>query len=425
MRRDGAVAEADVVLIVGVRENPRRWYAGGKHGKVFGTGGDVLSLSSLAPQLEAALRALLELGRPLQAAFDAESEAALTRAVKEEAAPSARLQALLAADAARTLLHDGQVAAGLVRRCAAKFERAALEYNQFLLFSDDHREELVEIYEAFVDDLREQLDVLRGDDEALSALQEAVVDHHVALWQFGRAFVKSQFAVDESVPGPIPPCFEYDPEFQLKLWGIPPEKVRERLVEPVLDLGCGQQAALVRWLRERGVDAYGVDKLAEPGEFVQQGDWLDTPLEPGRWGTIISHMGFSNHFFHHHLRTDGHPERYARRFMDILRALKPGGRFLYAPGLPFFEPLLPEGWVEVVTRPIDVDPDVVGLLDGKDLPDGEEAALRNGTVHSQEPPSSERSGSRRRSGTEASAGAPDAHRRPGLYATEVRVLRNE
>lgn len=389
-------------------------------------GGDELNPSALAPEMEAALRALLALARPLPAAFGGVSEEELTRSVADELATKPKLHPLLAADAARIMLHDPSVAEQVAARCARDFELAALRHNQFLLFSEDHRDELGEIYEAFIDDVREQLDVLRNEEETLAALQESVVDHHVALWQFGTALVKAQFAVDESEPGPLPPCFEYEPEFQLALWGIEPETVGEQLMEPVLDLGCGEQASLVRWLRERGVDAYGVDILAEPDEFVTQGDWFDTPLEPGRWGTIISHMGFSNHFFHHHVRTDGHPELYARRFMDILRALTPGGRFLYAPGLPFFEPLLPEGWVEVVTRPIDVDPAVVGLLEGRSKrgPAAEESALRNGAVDGAERAAS--GASEASGGTTSGAGgerpgAGDPHRRPGLYATEVRV----
>ncbi len=71
-----------------------------------------------------------------------------------------------------------------------------------------------------------------------------------------------------------------------------------------------------------------------------QADWLEAPLEPGAWGTVISHMAFSNHFQFHHRYRHGSVEPYARRYMAVLRALRPGGSFCYAPGLPFIEAYL-------------------------------------------------------------------------------------
>jgi SAM-dependent methyltransferase len=142
---------------------------------------------------------------------------------------------------------------------------------------------------------------------------------------------------------------QYSPEFQLELLGVG----SDALPDPILDLGCGQDARLVHWLREQGRDAFGIDLRAEDcTNYIMQADWLSFPLQPDYWATIISHQGFSNHFLNHHLRRNGHPERYARRYLAILRALKPGGSFLYAPGLPFFEPLLPSDVFHVQRRPV-------------------------------------------------------------------------
>jgi hypothetical protein len=57
----------------------------------------------------------------------------------------------------------------------------------------------------------------------------------------------------------------------------------------------------------------------------------------GKWGTIVSNLGFSNHFKHHNLREDGNYIEYGKKYMDIIRSLKVGGRFHYAPDLPFIE----------------------------------------------------------------------------------------
>ena len=145
-----------------------------------------------------------------------------------------------------------------------------------------------------------------------------------------------------------PVCLEYSPELQLRVLHADVDE----LLEPILDLGCGKHAALVRFLRERGKEAFGIDRTAPRRRFVVRADWLDWPLEPGRWGSVISHQGLSTHFLHQHLRPDGRPDRHARRYMDVLHALKPGGSFRYAPGLPFIEELLPRDEYDVERFPV-------------------------------------------------------------------------
>lgn len=135
------------------------------------------------------------------------------------------------------------------------------------------------------------------------------------------------------------PCAEYEAPFQFELLGIE----MDQLQEPVLDLGSGTQARLVQALRERGLEAYGLERM-EPGDnpFIYVANWLDFYFAPDKWGTVISNMAFSNHFWHHHLRKDGDYTTYAQKYMEILRSLQVGGSFIYAPGLPFIEPLLEE-----------------------------------------------------------------------------------
>lgn len=144
-------------------------------------------------------------------------------------------------------------------------------------------------------------------------------------------------------------CAEYDPDLQCHLLGIEPVD----LLQPVLDLGCGQHAGLVRALRARGLAVAGVDRVAAPLDGVTEGDWMTFPLRAGEWGTIISHLAFSLHFLHHHLRPgESDAERYATRYMALLGALRPGGAFVYAPGLPFLERLLPKDRFRVERRAI-------------------------------------------------------------------------
>lgn len=134
------------------------------------------------------------------------------------------------------------------------------------------------------------------------------------------------------------PCEEYSADFQLSLYGLD----LALLKEPVLDIGCGQYAWLVETLRDHGINAYGLERFPSKKNYIISIDWFDYSFNECTWGTILSNMAFSNHFWHHHLRKDGQPHAYAKKYMEILYSLKPGGVFIYTPGLPFMEKILRE-----------------------------------------------------------------------------------
>ncbi len=150
-------------------------------------------------------------------------------------------------------------------------------------------------------------------------------------------------------------CAEYSPQLQIELLALEPNL----LLQPILDLGCGENARLVEALQRQyhlqgiGLDRY-LNKTAAENKLGLNGDWLTMPLGHNAWGTIISHMGFSNHFIHHHITAgqDDQAARYAARYMEILHALKPGGAFIYAPGLPFVENLLSPEQYRITRRKI-------------------------------------------------------------------------
>lgn len=131
-------------------------------------------------------------------------------------------------------------------------------------------------------------------------------------------------------------CYEYSADLQLKILQID----LDLIVEPVLDVGCGNEANLVKYLRSNGIEAYGCDRFVGSSSFLTRSDWFEFEYGQGKWGTIISNLGFSNHFNHHHLRNDGRYIEYAKTFLNILISLKIGGRFHYAPDLPFIEKYL-------------------------------------------------------------------------------------
>jgi hypothetical protein len=141
---------------------------------------------------------------------------------------------------------------------------------------------------------------------------------------------------------------EYSPELQLRVLGVRAEE----LAAPILDLGCGAKGALVRHLRAVGKDpVIGVDRDAPHGVGFVRASWFGFDLGSEAFGTVIAHQSFSLHFLHAHVHSEARASRFAQRYMEILRALAPGGRFVYAPALPFIESLLPAD-VAVTTRPI-------------------------------------------------------------------------
>jgi hypothetical protein len=128
-------------------------------------------------------------------------------------------------------------------------------------------------------------------------------------------------------------CEEYSAEFQLQVLNCDLQTLRE----PILDVGCGTAARLVRYLRGRGREAFGLDRLPPEEAYCWTGDWLSFDYGVERWGTVTAHHSVSTHFIRHHRHQTRDAALYASLFLRILASLAPGGSFHYAPGLPFFE----------------------------------------------------------------------------------------
>lgn len=131
-------------------------------------------------------------------------------------------------------------------------------------------------------------------------------------------------------------CSEYTPKLQIEILQID----IKHLLQPVLDIGCGINGHLVNYLKNQGIEAYGIDRFKFSASNLITSDWLEYDYGTDKWGTVVSNLGFSNHFNHHHLREDGNYIEYGKTYMNILNSLKIGGSFHYAPDLPFIEKYL-------------------------------------------------------------------------------------
>jgi hypothetical protein len=209
------------------------------------------------------------------------------------------------------------------------------EKNQFLGMDDEVALQLDALYRRAIRETERVLSSPVGDARAAEELRGVWEAHRERL----ASFVRTRLGED---PRDVV-CAEYSPSLQLAVLGFASGCI---MAEPVLDVGCGPNAVLVRHLRERGVEAYGIDRAAPEGEgeVVAATDWLDFSYGEDRWGTVISHLGLSLHFLRHHLAGGPSAETlalaHADAYMRILRSLRVGGTFSYTPALPFVERLL-------------------------------------------------------------------------------------
>ncbi|MDO8913901.1 MAG: hypothetical protein Q8N10_07955 [Phenylobacterium sp.] len=202
-------------------------------------------------------------------------------------------------------------------------------HNQFLYATAQTRAELGQVYAQTLADTAELLAEARTEQEVEDGLPQLLAEHHQRL----ALALKVAFGarLRDTVQA------EYSPGLQIAVLGL------SQVETPVLDVGCGATAALVDYLRDAGIEGVGMDRDAQaPG--VVQADWLTQDYGRGIWGTVISHLGFSLHFLHHHLSDHELAFDYARAYMRILASLRVGGRFAYAPALPFLEAVLGDNY---------------------------------------------------------------------------------
>ena len=219
---------------------------------------------------------------------------------------------------------DAPLGPGDAERAADAIERALARKNQFAASEPETpraiRRVVGAIFAALESGAPRAEAMTRGAGELREALRRALGD----------------------APREVPAA-AYSPELQLAVLGLRIDALRE----PILDVGCGEGAALVRALRDAGKDAHGIDRWMDPPT-----DWLTYDYGTSRWGTIVSHLGFSLHFMHQEMKSSDLAFEYARAYMRIVRSLAPGGTFAYVPGLPFIEAMLPAAELRVVRIPL-------------------------------------------------------------------------
>lgn len=200
--------------------------------------------------------------------------------------------------------------------------------NQYYSFSSKTKSELRQIYSELFESVQQKKD----------SVEHISKEHYNKLKHFikrSNPFAEKIYTNEVVEVKPVA-CAEYSPELQLHILKLDSTRIRQA----VLDIGCGIQGHLVNHLNKQGVEAYGIDRFRFTSSNLITADWLEYDYGNKKWGTIVSNLGFSNHFMHHNLRADGNYVAYGKTYMRILNALKVGGCFHYAPDLPFIEAYL-------------------------------------------------------------------------------------
>lgn len=213
--------------------------------------------------------------------------------------------------------------------------------NQYFSFSDQQKLDLRKIYsDLFL--------VIRAKDIPVTEISNLHYEK-LKIWMTEtNPFSQDLYSKKEKILKPVT-CSEYSAELQIKILHLDISKI----TQPVLDIGCGRNAALVKFLRIKGIEIYGIDRVSNDIPYVINSSWLEYDYGKQKWGTIVSNLGFSNHFNHHHLRTDGDYIEYAKKYMGILDSLKVSGSFHYAPDLGFIEKYLDPAKFQVIRQNID------------------------------------------------------------------------
>lgn len=200
--------------------------------------------------------------------------------------------------------------------------------NQYFTFGEQTKKDLKQIYaDLFFS--------IRNDGASIDLISRKHARNLKEWLHDSNAFAEKIYSGEGEIIEPVA-CSEYSAELQVEILRIE----LPHMLEPVLDIGCGERGDLVMHLRNSGIEAFGYDRFSFDSPYFTNADWLEYKYSKDTWGTIISNLGFSNHFKHHHLREDGNFLEYGRKYMEILNSLVVGGSFHYAPDLPFIEQYL-------------------------------------------------------------------------------------
>ena len=204
---------------------------------------------------------------------------------------------------------------------------AIYSINQFIHITAEQKRELYNIY-------KESWETFDSDSP-----EQSILEHHKRLSQWISNLYPCDFTAVLRTKDQIGSVVnaQYSAEFQMKVLALE----LKNLMEPIIDIGCGSQANLVRHICKQKNNVLGIDRIIDyKSEHTKEIDWLDFQFPPCFYGTIIANMSFANHVVYHMQNKTPYLQAYLSKYKEILESLKQGGVFVYAPSLPFIEEML-------------------------------------------------------------------------------------
>ena len=202
------------------------------------------------------------------------------------------------------------------------FVHECVKTNQYISLSKNEFDRVHEVYRKLIYNLRE----IDAGEATIEDVQVIVKDHRSSLIEI----IKTKVADNETI---LIPCSEYSISLQLKILRINSSGI----ASPIIDIGCGKAARLVKYLNTNHKDVYGIDQYYNKLPYIMCENWLDFHFLPETWGTIISHMAFSNHFRRALVYKSKEVKKYEDKFKEMLLSLRFGGRLIYSPSIPEIE----------------------------------------------------------------------------------------
>jgi len=214
-----------------------------------------------------------------------------------------------------------------------QFVRECVQNNQYVSLSKSTIESINDIYKLLVRNLQ-------GASEAHIDEVAIIVDEHRK--RLIQALSDNEHT--EETKQIIIPCSEYTAEFQDTVLRLD----QLHLNEPIIDIGCGNTCGLVKSLRRNGYKSvYGIDQYISMDNQIICSNWFDFSFNETTWGTIISHMAYTNHFRRVVCLESEKVEQYTEKYHELLRALKRGGLLIYTPSVRVIEDAIDRGLYDV------------------------------------------------------------------------------
>jgi len=204
------------------------------------------------------------------------------------------------------------------------FIKECINYNQYIEFTDVQIDVFKNLYKALIKDLN------KIPTEVVNIhIEKIVTNHRIKLLTILQEIFSGQ---SEFTQKKI--CSEYSYKLQKQVLRL---KINS-LLEPILDIGCGENAFLVKECINNKKEIFGIDQyIVQNLDNIFCKNWLEYNYEKKKWGSIISHMAFTNHFKYHVSHQTNYVKQYMEKYIEILSSLKIGGSFYYSPSMPEIE----------------------------------------------------------------------------------------